>query len=84
MVTSKGQVTIPKEVRESLRLRSGQKIQFVLDEGERATIAPEPTKLADLAGVLGKPPRSATPEEMDEAIRQGAVARFRRAGGSKR
>ena len=82
-VTSKGQVTIPKEVRQSLRIRSGQKVRFVIDEGERATMAPEPTKLADLAGVLGQPPHSATPEEMEDAVRRGAVARFRRAGGSR-
>ncbi len=83
-VTSKGQVTIPKQVRERLRIRSGQTVRFVLDEGERASMTPEPAKLADLAGVLGKPPRSATPEEIDEAIRQGALARFRRASGGSR
>ncbi len=83
-VTSKGQVTIPKAVRERLRIRSGQTVRFVIDQGERASMTPVPTKLSDLAGVLGKPPRSATTEEMEEAIRQGAVARFRRASGGKR
>ncbi len=82
-VTGKGQVTIPKEVRDRLLLRSGQKIHFTIDEGGRAMIAPERSKLADLAGALGKPPRSATLEEMEEAVEQGAVARFRRASGKR-
>jgi AbrB family looped-hinge helix DNA binding protein len=82
-VTSKGQVTIPKEVRESLRIRSGQTVRFVIDEGERASITPEPARLADLAGALGKPPRSVTPHEIEEAIRRGAVARFRRTSRGK-
>jgi antitoxin PrlF len=82
-VTSKGQVTIPKEVRESLRIRSGQTVRFLIGEGGQASLTPEPAKLADLAGVLGKPPRSATQQEIEEAIRKGAVARFRRASGGK-
>ena len=82
-VTSKGQVTIPKEVRDSLRIRSGQTVRFLIGEGDRVAMTPEPTTLSDLAGVLGKPPRSATPQEIDEAIRTGAVARFRRASGGK-
>lgn len=33
-VTSKGQVTIPKEIRERLELDAGTEVEFVLDEGE--------------------------------------------------
>ncbi len=36
-VTTKGQVTIPKEIREALGIREGDKIVFVI-EGERAVI----------------------------------------------
>jgi AbrB family looped-hinge helix DNA binding protein len=83
-VTDKGQVTIPVEVRNRLRLRAGHKIRFAIEDGSRAVITPVETKLSDLAGLLGKPKRSVTLEEMDEAIRQGAVDRYLRAVGKKR
>lgn len=83
-VTEKGQVTIPVEVRNRLRLRAGQKIRFAIEDDGRAMIAPVETRLSDLAGLLGKPKRSVTLEEMDEAIRQGAVDRYLRAVGKKR
>lgn len=83
-VTDKGQVTIPAEVRKRLRLRAGQKIRFTPENDNRATITPVQTRLSDLAGLLGKPKRSVTLEEMDEAIRQGAVDRYLRAVGRKR
>lgn len=83
-MTSKGQVTIPKEVRERLRLRSGHTVRFAVEDGDRAVITPIGTRLSDLAGILGKPKRSATLEEMDEAIRQAAVNRYLRAIGKKR
>ena len=77
-VTSQGQVTIPKEVREHLKLRSGQKVRFVLKGDGRVEIAPKSHSITDLFGILGKPPRSATIEEMDEAIGRGAVERYLR------
>jgi AbrB family looped-hinge helix DNA binding protein len=77
-VTSQGQVTIPKEVRERLALRKGKKLRFILRDDGRVEIAPATLKLSDLIGILGKPPRSATLEEMDEAVAQGAVERFLR------
>lgn len=39
-VTSKGQVTIPKEVRRSLKLKSGEKIVFVV-RGREAIMMPK-------------------------------------------
>ncbi len=83
-VTSQGQVTIPKVVREQLRLRGGHKIRFVVEDGDRAVITPVAAKLSDLAGILGKPKRSATLEEMHEAVRRGAANRYLRAVGKTR
>ena len=83
-MTSKGQVTLPIEVRERLRLHTGCKIRFTLESDNRAVVTPVETRLSDLVGLLGKPKRSVTLEEMDEAIRQGAVDRYLRAVGKKR
>jgi len=83
-MTSKGQVTIPKAIRESLRVRPGGKLRFAIEDGNRVVVSARPSSIQDLFGILGKPPRSATLEQMDEAIRQGAVDRYLRAVGRRR
>ena len=39
-VTSKGQITIPKEIRESLNLHDGDKVNFFMDESGKVCIMP--------------------------------------------
>jgi antitoxin PrlF len=77
-VTSKGQVTLPKEVRRRLRVSEGEKVRFTLESGGRIAVARAEHSIRDLFGILGKPRRSATLEEMDEAVRQHAVDRYLR------
>lgn len=83
-MTGKGQVTIPKEVREKLRLRSGQQLRFTIEDGDRAVITPVYRRLSELVGILPKPKRISTLEEMDKAVAQAAVGRYLRAVGRKR
>jgi len=68
-MSSKGQLTIPKEVRDELNLGAGTKFYVTVHNGE-VVARPKNRRLADLAGILGKPPsgRSVTIEEMDEAV----------------
>ena len=67
-LTSKGQTTLPKEVREALGLKPGDKVRYLVTGDEVRVVKPRP--LGELAGFLGKyydgPPK--TLEEMDEAI----------------
>ncbi len=51
-VTSKGQITIPKWVREALGLHSGTRVEFVLDNGFARLLAVKPQTARDLAGSL--------------------------------
>jgi len=83
-MTGKGQVTLPKEVRERLRLSGGSTVRFTLERGDRVVVSRGGGRLHDLFGILGKPPRSATLEQMDEAIKRGAVDRYLRAAGRKK
>ena len=53
-VTSKGQITIPKSVREALGLREGDRVVFRLVEGERAILA-RTADLLELAGSVSVP-----------------------------
>src|SRR5262249_42945015 len=77
-VTGKGQVTIPKEVRDHLGARPGGKLRFVMKSGNRVEITPVELSIQRLFGILGKPPRPATLEEMDEGIRRAVVAKYLR------
>jgi AbrB family looped-hinge helix DNA binding protein len=53
-ITSKGQITIPKAVREALNLGEGDQVVFRVIEGERAILARTPD-LLDLAGSVPVP-----------------------------
>lgn len=53
-ITSKGQVTIPKSVREALNLGEGDQVVFRVIEGGRAILARTPD-LLELAGSVPVP-----------------------------
>ena len=72
MLTSKGQTTIPKDVREHLGLRPGDRIEFVLTEDKTVLLKPATRPVTDLKGFLPKPARPVTIEEMKAAIRKRA------------
>jgi len=69
-VTSKGQVTLPKALRERLGLRQGSRIRFRLDERGRLQGDPVLYELEDLWAMADEVPRrrrAMTGEEMDAA-----------------
>ena len=54
-LTSKGQVTVPREIRERLGLESGDKLSFTLLSDGTVVMRAKTRRLADLAGVLTRP-----------------------------
>lgn len=82
-LSSKGQVTIPQQVREQLRLRRGQDLTVTV-EGDRMVVTPLYRRLSELVGILPKPKRTVSLEEMDQVIRRAAVDRYMRAVGRKK
>ena len=77
-ITSKGQVTIPKEIRDSLGLRFGDKIEIIVTEDGAALMRPISKRLDDIFGKLHKPGRKAVSvEEMNQAIRQRVKDKFK-------
>lgn len=73
-ITSKGQVTIPREIRKKLLLHSGDRLDFMLNEQGEIVLRPFTRRVDDVFGRLRKPGQKAlSPEEMDAAIRQRAA-----------
>ncbi|WIY52189.1 AbrB/MazE/SpoVT family DNA-binding domain-containing protein [Devosia sp. YIM 151766] len=78
-VTSKGQTTIPKSVRDALGIKEGTPLRWRLKDGVLVVTA-KTKRLEDFAGLLGKPPngRQVDIEEMNQAVLDEAADRFRR------
>lgn len=77
-LTSKGQMTLPKEVRNDLNLKPGDKIDFV-KIGGRYELRPRNRNAVDLGGMLHRPGmRPMTIEEMDEGIAEAVRERNER------
>lgn len=70
-LTSKGQVTIPAEVRKHLGLHQGDKLAFVIDDdGNVALQVPTYSSIASLAGAAGSLHERRSWEEMREIARE--------------
>ncbi len=68
-ITTKGQTTIPKEIRDKLNLRPGDRISFIVEDDGRVYIQPLNVHVEDLSGILHKPGmKPVSIEEMNEAI----------------
>jgi antitoxin PrlF len=65
-MTTKGQVTVPREIRDRLGLKSGDKMVFTMLSDGTVVMRPKTRRLADLAGSLTRPgqPKVAT-EDMN-------------------
>ena len=75
-LTSKGQTTIPKQVREHLKLNSGDKLDFVIETGGRVVIRPAKLDVRELKGLLKRRDgKVLSIEEMNASIARGAAGR---------
>ncbi len=62
-LTSKGQTTIPKEIRDSLRMKTGDRMTFTLMPDATVVMRLKSKSLNDLAGSLRKKGRKPVPVE---------------------
>jgi len=67
-LTSKGQTTIPKDIRKRLNLHPGDRLEFVIDEDDRVLVLPDGIDASELAGMLKPPARLVSVEDMNRAI----------------
>jgi AbrB family looped-hinge helix DNA binding protein len=76
VITSKGQMTIPKTIRDELHLESGSRITFVKNKDGYYELRPKTIDVKSLKGYMTRfksVDKPATLEEMDEAIASGAI-----------
>ena len=71
-LTSKGQITIPKEVRDRLHLKTGSRLEFLLESSGRVILQPLNSDFRSLRGMIrSKQLRPVSVKEMNEAIAKG-------------
>jgi AbrB family looped-hinge helix DNA binding protein len=67
-LSAKGQLTIPKDLREAINLHPGDEVVYSVVNGD-LVITPKNIDFGDLVGLLGDPPNGpATLEEIDAAV----------------
>jgi antitoxin PrlF len=77
-ITSKGQTTIPKDVRDRLNLKPGDRLDFIFDNEGTLRVVPLNVSLDDLKSLLPPPQRVLSNDKLDEAIASGWGARATR------
>jgi len=72
-ITSKGQITIPKEIRDEMGLKPGDRVNILKESTGELSVRPINRDFRSLRGILkSKRTRPLTLKEMDEAIARGA------------
>ena len=68
-LTTKGQVTIPKPVRDHLKLETGARLSFIIQDDGTVVLKALTRHIRELAGVLHRPrQRPVSVRAMDEGI----------------
>jgi antitoxin PrlF len=75
-LTSKGQITVPKAIRERLRLHTGDAVEFIVGDDGEIRVRAGRFEIRDLQGALHRPGRKPVSlDAMEDALR---TARGRR------
>lgn len=74
-VTSKGQITIPKEVRESLGVEAGDRVEFVAQEKGGYKVVAATRDVRHLKGMVPKPRKPVAIADMNRAVARAAGRR---------
>jgi AbrB family looped-hinge helix DNA binding protein len=71
-INSKGQITIPKEIRALLDLQSGDRIYFIVGESGEVRFVPVTRDISALKGMITPPEKPVELEEMAATIKKRA------------
>ena len=67
-ITSKGQITIPKDIRSQRGLESGDRIAFSVDDDGFVRFVPVTKDVTELKGIVPKPAKAVSIEDMKAAV----------------
>ena len=71
-LTSKGQITIPREVRDRLHLKTGSRVDFIVEASGQVVPRPLDSNFRSIRGIVrSRRKRPVSIKEMNEAIAQG-------------
>ncbi len=71
-LTSKGQITIPKEVRNSLGIDTGDRVEFIEIEPNVYSMVAATSDIKELKGIIPQPNTPVSLQSMEKAIRKRA------------
>lgn len=75
-LTSKGQITIPADVRHDLKVDAGDRVEFIQIAPGRYEFVAATQNVTELKGMFGKPTKAVSIDDMNKAIaKRGAAAR---------
>ena len=74
-ITSKGQITIPKEVRDALGVGTGDRVEFVAEPDGVYKVIAAPRDIKHLKGLVANPPKPVTVDAMKRAVARAVSKR---------
>jgi len=75
-LTSKGQITIPANVRHDLKVDAGDRVEFIQIAPGRYEFVAATQNVTELKGMFGQPTKKISIDDMNKAVAQrGAAAR---------
>jgi AbrB family looped-hinge helix DNA binding protein len=78
-LTSKSQITLPKDIRLLLQLEPGDKVAFSsMPDGQITVSKADKTSFAKLRGLLPQPSRAYTLKEIDQAVQDAVTSKHRK------
>lgn len=76
-LTSKGQITVPKEIRDALGVKTGDRLGFRIKDDGTVVVLAETVDLADLRGAIRPRVRGVSVDDMQAAVHKAIKARAR-------
>jgi antitoxin PrlF len=72
-ITSKGQITLPKDIRKRFHLNKGDRVEFIVDKNRNIKLVPHKMSIKELKNSVPKADKIISIDEMNEAIKRGAA-----------
>ncbi len=69
-ITSKGQITIPKDIRNRLGLETGDKVSFLIDDNGVVNFVPMTKDITTIKGMITKPKKPVSLEDMNATVKR--------------